>query len=350
MKKYTKMLIAFSLILILTGCNSSLKKYESTLYNSFDTVIKFTAYAKSEEDFEKFDKTFKEEYQKLHKLFDPYKDYENVLNVKSINDKAGISPVKVDKELFDLIKLSKDYYQKYGQKTNINMGPVTNIWKDYRDNALENNISAIPSMEELKNANQYTSIDDVKLDEEKKEVYLENKENFLDLGAIAKGYATEIVSQKLKSEGLEAGIINAGGNVRTIGDPNLIDKDNWNIAIQNPNLNKELEKPYLAIYKAMEESMVTSGNYQRFYKYEGKNYHHIIDPETLMPANNFKSVTIITKDSTLADFLSTSIFIMDYESGKKMIDSIDGVEAVWVFNDDKIEYTKGLEGKLDLEK
>ncbi|MDY6065404.1 MAG: FAD:protein FMN transferase [Finegoldia sp.] len=348
MKKYIKIILVTILALGLSACGSSYKKHEATMYDSFDTVIKLTAYTKSEDDFKKFEEIYKDEFTRLHKLYDPYKNYESITNVKTINDKAGIEPVKVDKDLFSLIKLSKDYYEKYGQKTNINMGAVTNIWKDYRDNALNNKVAAIPSMEELKAADSYTDLNDVVLNEDKLEVYLKNKENFLDLGAVAKGYATEIVANKLSKEGLEAGIINAGGNVRTIGNPDLIGKDSWKIAIQNPNLNKEPEKQYIATYKAGEESMVTSGNYQRFYEYEGKVYHHIIDPDTLMPANNFKSVTIITKDSSLADFLSTTVFISDYETGKKLVDSIDGVEAVWVFPDDRIEYTKNLESKLEI--
>ena len=116
-------------------------------------------------------------------------------------------------------------------------------------------------------------------------------------------------------------------------------------------MNEEPDKQYVAILKIPETtSMVTSGDYQRFYVYNNKKYHHIIDPDTLNPANHFKSVTIVTKDSGLADFLSTTVFVMNYEEGRKLVDSLDGVEAFWVFENNDIKYTDGLKDIIELEK
>lgn len=327
------------------------EKHEATLYDKFDTVIRYSLYTKSEKEFNEYSKFINDEFDRLHKLYSTYENFDGVDNAKTINDNAGVKPVKVDKDLFDLIKCSVEDYSKYNKKTNIAFGSVTDLWKEYRDNALEKKKIEIPSADVLKEKNLHTSIDNIVLDEQNSTVFLKDKDSRLDLGATAKGYATEKIAQEVEKRGLKSGIISAGGNVRTIGKPIIKGKDSWVVAIQNPNLNEEPDKQYVAILKIPETtSMVTSGDYQRFYVYNNKKYHHIIDPDTLNPADHFKSVTIVTKDSGLADFLSTTVFVMNYEEGRKLIDSLDGVEAFWVFENNDIKYTDGLKDIIELEK
>ncbi len=327
------------------------EKHEATLYDKFDTVIRYSLYTKSEKEFNEYSKFINDEFDRLHKLYSTYENFDGVDNAKTINDNAGVKPVKVDKDLFDLIKWSVEDYSKYNKKTNIAFGSVTDLWKEYRDNALEKKKIEIPSADVLKEKNLHTSIDNIVLDEQNSTVFLKDKDTRLDLGATAKGYATEKIAQEVEKRGLKSGIISAGGNVRTIGKPIIKGKDSWVVAIQNPNLNEEPDKQYVAILKIPETtSMVTSGDYQRFYVYNNKKYHHIIDPDTLNPADHFKSVTIVTKDSGLADFLSTTVFVMNYEEGRKLVDSLDGVEAFWVFENNDIKYTDGLKDIIELEK
>lgn len=326
------------------------EKHEATLYDKFDTVIRYSLYTKSEKEFNEYSKFINDEFDRLHKLYSTYENFDGVDNAKTINDNAGIKPVKVHKDLFDLIKWSVEDYSKYNKKTNIAFGSVTDLWKQYRDNALEKKKIEIPSADVLKEKNLHTSIDNIVLDEQNSTVFLKDKDSRLDLGATAKGYATEKIAQEVEKRGLKSGIISAGGNVRTIGKPIIKGKDSWVVAIQNPNLNEEPNKQYVAILKIPETtSMVTSGDYQRFYVYNNKKYHHIIDPDTLNPADHFKSVTIVTKDSGLADFLSTTVFVMNYEEGRKLVDSIDGVEAFWVLENNDIKYTDGLKDIMELE-
>ena len=326
------------------------EKHEATLYDKFDTVIRYSLYTKSEKEFNEYSKFINDEFDRLHKLYSTYENFDGVDNAKTINDNAGVKPVKVDKDLFDLIKWSVEDYSKYNKKTNIAFGSVTDLWKEYRDNAIEKKKIEIPSADVLKEKNLHTSIDNIVLDEQNSTVFLKDKDSRLDLGATAKGYATEKIAQEVEKRGLKSGIISAGGNVRTIGKPIIKGKDSWVVAIQNPNLNEEPDKQYVAILKIPETtSMVTSGDYQRFYVYNNKKYHHIIDPDTLNPADHFKSVTIVTKDSGLADFLSTTVFVMNYEEGRKLVDSIDGVEAFWVLENNDIKYTDGLKDIMELE-
>ena len=127
------------------------------------------------------------------------------------------------------------------------------------------------------------------------------------------------------------GIINVGGNVCAIGIPP--DRDFWNIGIQDPNNPSEI---YDKIDITAGESVVTSGNYQRYYIVDNKVYHHIIDPKTLMPANIYKNVTIVLNDSSIADMLSTSLFILPYEDGKIIAEKYKA-KVLWIFNDNRVE-------------
>ncbi len=348
MKNLKKIIVLIGILVLFTSCSKNYEKHENTLYDKFDTVIRYSLYTRTEKEFNNYSKFVEKEFDRLHKLYSTYDNFENVNNAKMINDMAGIKPVKVDKDLFDLIKLSKENYKKYNQKTNIAFGSVTDLWKKYRDNALEKKVIAIPSQKELEENNKHTNIDDIILDEKNSTVFIKDKNTKLDLGATAKGYATELVAKELKERGLKSGIISAGGNVKTIGKPVIKDKDKWKVAIQNPNLNAEKEKPYVAVVDIDETSMVTSGDYQRFFTYNNKKYHHIIDPVTLQPSNYSKSVTVITKDSALADFLSTTLFVMDYNDGRKLVDSLDNVEAFWVLEDNSIKFTDGLNDIIQL--
>ena len=161
----------------------------------------------------------------------------------------------------------------------------------------------------------------------------------LDLGAIAKGYAVEMAAQMLEEKGISGYVINVGGNVRTVGTK--ADGSAWVVGIENPD--DDGSQPYLAYLHLAGESIVTSGSYQRYYTVEGKAYHHIIDPETLMPAEYYRSVSVICKNSADGDALSTALFCMSLEEGMSLIQNFDGVEAMWVFPDGEKRYSEGFE-------
>ena len=195
-------------------------------------------------------------------------------------------------------------------------------------------------MEILTEANKHTDINKMILDEQASTVYLEDKEMSLDVGAIAKGYATEQAALAGENkEGITAMLLSIGGNVRSIGEKGN-DEGPWKVGVQNPD--KEDGTNLLHTVALVESSLVTSGDYQRYYFVNGKRYHHIIDPETLMPADHYRAVSIITKDSGIADGLSTACFIMPLDEAKALIEKIDGAEAVFVMPDGSLEYTSGF--------
>lgn len=342
------------LVLLLTGCKPKAEpkvvynKYSDTFFDSFDTLTKVMAYTENEEEFKSYFEKIKTRFAELHKLYDIYNDYEGINNVKTINDNAGIKPVKVDKDVIDLILFAKQWYEKTGGRTNIAMGAVLSIWHDYRTAGLDDPENAkLPPMEELKETAKHTDINKVIVDVENSTVYLEDPKMSLDVGAVAKGFATEVAAEEIEAAGLKSGIISAGGNVRVIGKPLDGIRDRWGIGIQDPS--KPVisdEDNTLDIVFLNNESVVSSGDYERYYVVDGKKYHHIIDPDTLMPGTYYKQVTIVTQHSGAADMLSTGVFLLPYEESRKLVESLDGVEVMWVMQDGKIETTDGMKKML----
>ena len=190
----------------------------------------------------------------------------------------------------------------------------------------------------MQEAAKHTNIDDLIINEENCTVFLADPKMKLDVGAIAKGYAVEMIARQLESRGITGFVLNVGGNIRTIGAKATGEK--WTAGVENPGLN--IEEEYIAYLGLSGEAVVTSGSYQRFYIADGKQYHHIIDPETLMPATYFQAVSIICPHSGMGDGLSTALFCMPIEKGMEIIDSLDGVEAMWTYPDGTIVKSKGF--------
>ncbi|BDR67601.1 FAD:protein FMN transferase [Clostridium tetani] len=349
MKKTVKLLsILFLIILIFIGCNKVneilYEKYTDSFFDTFDTMTVVVGYTKSEEEFNSYMEKIHSRFQELHKLYDIYNNYEGINNIKTINDNAGIKPVKVSKDIIDIIVFSKEWYKLTKGKVNIAMGSVLSIWHDYREEGIDNPENArLPPMKELLGASKYTDIDKVIVDTKNNTVYLEDKRMSLDIGAVAKGYATEIVAKEIMNKGFKSGIISAGGNVRVLGKPLDGIRKRWGIGIQDPkksivsDKNKNIDTIFLN-----NASVVSSGDYQRYYVVDDKKIHHLIDPKTLMPGEYYRAVTVIAKDSGLADLLSTAVYLMPYNQSRQLVESLEGVEAIWVMADGNIEATKGM--------
>lgn len=315
-------------------------KYSVAYFDTFDTIISFTAYAQSQEEFDAASSLLHERYQYLHRLYDNYNAYEGIHNLYTLNASAAAAPVQVDPLLFDLLKLCKARQPELKGQVNVAMGSVLRIWHDYREAGLNDPENAqLPPMDALAAAAEHMNFDDVILDEQKLTVYYSDPELKLDLGAVAKGYATEVVAQTLIENGFSSFVISAGGNVRA-GNPPMDGRKGWGVGIQNPDLDHADE--LTDVLYLSNTSVVTSGNYQRFYQVDGEIYHHLIDPDTLMPASYFPAVTVVTQDSGLADLLSTALFLMPYEEGLAFAQSLDGVEAMWIFADGTFAMTDGL--------
>ena len=332
-KRFFIFAISTFLLTTFVGCSIGKERYEKEYVELFDTYIKIIIYADSSDEFDNYSNCFYDSMSRYNKLFDIYNSYDNINNIKTINDNAGIKPVAVEKELIEFLKYAKDTYKISNSKINFAFGSVLQIWHNYRETALDFPESAsVPTMEELKKADEHTDINSIEINEKDNTVYISDKKTSIDVGALAKGYAVQKTADLLKEKGVTSALLNAGGNICTIGTPP--DSDSWNVGIQDPD---DTTKIYDKI-SVSDKSVVTSGNYQRYYTVNGKIYHHIIDPETLMPADLYKNVTVITGDSQIADMLSTALFILPYDDGKKLAQQYNA-DVLWIFTDGHAEKT-----------
>lgn len=345
MKKLISLFLLFAMALSFSSCKAKTRsRTVSSLY--FNTVSVISTYAdKSDRNIEKYVETADELLSYYHNLFDIYHDYSGINNIKTINDNAGKSPVKVDQELIVFLNFCKGLFGLTRGNTNIMLGSVLKLWHNAREQAEDDfgfiPESELPTADELTEAKKHTSIDLLVIDEEASTVYITDPLASIDVGAIAKGYAVDRLYDKLKAEGADSVAINVGGNVRTIGlKP---DGEKWVSGITNPNLNSD--DALISRVRIGETSIVTSGDYERYFYSGDKRYHHIIDPETLYPADYFSSVSIICENSALADALSTALFCMSYEDGMYLLESIESpsVEVIWIDKEYKIKTTDGVE-------
>lgn len=337
MKKWISKILIVVLAISLTGCVTTSPKVEKHSFSStnigFDTMIELIAYTKDEATFNQYAETVKSEFTIYNQLFDKYNNYDGINNIKTINDNAGIAPVKVDPIIIEMLHISKDYAEKSDGNFDVTLGAVLDLWHDHR----EANVNTKPSMEELLAAKELTGWKYVEINDEESTVYLNEKGVSLDVGGIAKGYAAELAAQTLEKQGMSSGILNAGGNVRLIGD--RPETDYWTIGLENPDLNKVKRDSILQVRVYGNKSFVTSGDYQRGYEVDGVNMHHIIDPVTLVPARYTHSVTVITPDSGLADAISTVLFTSTLEYGLNFLEELRSngmdIEAIWVFDEEQ---------------
>ncbi|MDO4267918.1 MAG: FAD:protein FMN transferase [Eubacteriales bacterium] len=331
---------------LLWGCGTkkaSLTAYDKQYLEYFDTITSVTIYAESQEQFDRWEELLQEKLEYYHRLFDIYNTYDGMNNVKTINDQAGLSPVKVDRELLELLELSVKEYEETDGAFDVAMGSVLSIWHDYREAASENGRAAVPAQEELLTAAEHMDINRMVIDRQASTVYLEDPDMSLDVGAVAKGYAGKRLGEILRQEGVTSALISLGGNVVTIGTK--ADGEPWRVGVQNPDTSAA--RPYVHVVDLTDMCLVTSGTYQRYYEVDGVRYHHIINPETLMPWDEYQSVTILTPDSAVADALSTAVFNMELEKGMALIESLDNTEALWILADGSERESSGFQKYME---
>ncbi len=337
-------LCALALLAAVSLCACSAQKsspesYTANYLDYFDTVASVTIYTDSEEKFEELKTAMEEEFEYYDHLFDIYNSYPDLVNVKTINDNAGIAPVKVSQPLFDLLKFSLDMYEETNGRVNIAMGSVLSIWHDYRERGEEfPGGAAIPDIIDLEKAAVYTDIYEMQLDDETLQVYLPDPHMSLDVGAIGKCFSTQRTADTLKELGVTSGLLSVGGDVIAIGERG--DGKPWRIGIQNPDLSAE--NAYLHVVGIADKSVVTSGTYQRYFEVDGVRYHHIIQPDLLFPWNIYQSVTVIADDGAVADAFSTAIFNMEPDEGVDFVEAHEGVEAMWIMEDGSEVFSSGF--------
>lgn len=335
--KYILSLLMLFLILFTSiACSSNNTPVENTPISEkrffLGTLVDITLYDKAS------DELFDEIFNHLKNIEAKMTINRDTSEVVDINLNAGKSFVKVSEDTFYVIERGKYFSKISNGRFDISIGPLVKLWNIGSEDA------QVPSEEDITLKKNLVDYNKVLLNRDDKSVMLKEKGMILDLGAIAKGYIADVISDILKEHNVKHAIINLGGNVFAYG--NKPDGTPWRIGIQNPFSPRG---DFLGVVNVSNKTVVTSGIYERYLEANGKRYHHILDPDTGYPVeNNLGSVSIIANKSIDADSLSTSAFSSGVEKGMKLIEDLDNVEAIFITKDKEIYMTSGLEGTFEL--
>lgn len=326
-------LITIFCILNLVGCSKEkvVKREEYIL----DTLITLKVYGS---DSEKVAQKCIDEIKDIDNKMSPTKENSEIVN---INKNSGKQFVKVSDDTFKVIESAYNYSKLTDRFFDPTIAPIVNLW------GIGTEHQKVPSQNEINNKLKLVNYKDIKIDNKNKAIKLEKENQGMDLGGIAKGYSADKVKQVLIRNGIKKAFINLGGNIYALGtNP---EGNEWRIGIQNPFKNSQDQQNYIGIVKVKDKSVVTSGDYERFFERNGKRYHHIFNTRTGYPSQNeIKSVTIISDKSIDGDALSTSAFVLGLDKGKKLIESIKNVDAIFVTKDKKVYVTYGIKDKFEL--
>ena len=269
-----------------------------------------------------------EEISRIEKLIS---SWDKNSQTSLINLNAGVKPVKIDLELFELISRSIKVSNLSQGAFDISYASMDKVW--YFDRKM----TEFPSIEKIKKSVSKIGYKNIVLNKEDTTVFLRLKGMKIGFGAIGKGYAADRAKEILIKNNVKSGIINASGDLTAWGlKPSGKD---WMVAIVNP-INKDKVFSWLTIKN---KSIVTSGNYEKFINLDGKKYSHIIDPRTGYPTEGILSVTIITDKAELADALATSVFVLGVDIGLNMINQLNGVDCIIIDDNNKIIKSRNIE-------
>jgi len=319
--KKANIYVLFIIILLLCGCSITKKEPLSKTGFYFDTIITITLYDS------KNDKI-------LNTCFDYCKEFENLVSrtiesseISMINQANG-QPVEVSDTTIELLKKGIEFGELTDGAFDITIAPLSELW------TFKNNPGNIPSESEIIETLSHVNYKNIVI--EGNSVTLTDPKAAIDLGGIAKGYIADQLKEYLLSEGVTSAIINLGGNVLTIGEKP--DGTSFNIGIQKPF---DEQNATITSVQVKDSSVVTSGSYERYFVLNDTIYHHILNTETGYPCDNeLLSVTILSEESVDGDALSTSCFALGLEKGRKLIESLEDMDAIFVTDDYEIIDTR----------
>lgn len=330
-KSYVIFFLLIFFIPLLSSCNSEETEKEKRTGFMMDTTVNVRAIGKNAE------KAVDEAFQRLEKI-------ENLMSVTiedsdiyRINENPG-KPVTVDPRTIEVLKRTIKYSELTEGNLDPSIGPLINLWN------IDGNNPTVPTDEDINGAKQFVDYRQIIINEEKNTVTLPQEGMSLDLGAVVKGYAADELQEIFADYSIKSGFIDLGGNIIVIG--NKPDDSRWRVGIQDPRIG---ETGVVGLMELSEKTVVTSGNYERYFKEDGTIYHHLLSPFTGKPTrNNLKSVSIVTENSFAADCLSTGIYLMGLDKGLKLINSMEDIEAIFITDKLEVILTPGLEDAFTL--
>lgn len=329
LKLWLVLLLVLSMLL-LVGCKQDVSKQETDSYTQQDfamgTVITQKIYG------EKAKVAAEEVITKI-------RDIENRMTINTpggeinkLNDLAGIRGVKLSKDSIYVLEKAKHYSRISVGAFDVTLGPLIKAWGVFTDSP------RVPSDEEIKELLKLVDYNSINIDRDNLSAKLEKRGQIVDLGGIAKGFAGDEAIKIYKNYGIKSAFVNLGGNVVVLGSKP--DGSPWKIGIQNPRAENG---KYIAILEVEDKAVVTSGDYERYFESNGKRYHHILDPKTGYPSNSgIISATVVSDTSIDADALSTALFVMGLDEGFKLVEKLNGVDAIFITEDKKVFISDGL--------
>ena len=315
-KKIILMILIVGILSNIVACKAKPKEPLSKSAFMMDTIINLRIYDKTDEGI-------------INKAMDRLREIENRMSatiensdISLINKNAGIKPVQVHDDVYYVLQVAKHYASLSDGAYDPTIGPLVELW-NVNDEEIERN--SIPSEEEIKKALELVDYNDLELMEDNY-VYLKREGMKLDLGGIAKGYAADEVKRIFKEYGVRSAIIDLGGNIYAVGDKG--EGEPWRIGITNPF---EPSGRFTGLLELTESSIITSGDYERYFIYNGKRYHHILDTKTGYPSDSgISGVSIISERGIDGDVLSTTLFVLGLEEGLEFINKMEGIDAIFI--------------------
>jgi thiamine biosynthesis lipoprotein len=325
-------LIIAVIIVVIFVTRDDVKK--SVIRNSYGlgTIIHLKATGKDAQ------KAITEAITRINDIDDKMSAFKELSEIKRINAKAGSSYELVSKDTYEVIEKAIKYSEVLEGVFDPTIRPLVELWNS------SGKQNKIPKKEEIKEKIELINYKDIFLDKTNYSVKLSKHNQQLDLGGIAKGYAADEVRNIFKNCKVKSGLIDLGGNIYVLGN-----KENgspWTVGIQDPFNSRG---NYVMTIKVADKSVVTSGDYEKYFAIEGNKYHHILDVRTGFPSESeIVSSTIISDNSIDGDGLSTGLFILGVEKSLKILETVDGIDGIFITKDKKIYATKGIKQALTI--
>lgn len=315
-------------------------QYTTTWFDLFDTVSVVRGYAGSQAEWDAQMEALHADLLHYHRLFDIYHPYDGMVNLYDVNAGAAEGPVPLEDDLFDFFQwYTGEIRPEAGDAVNIAAGAVLKLWHDAR----ESDAPAPPEDALIQAALAHCDPAALQLDAEARTLRFADPEMTLDVGAVAKGYAVELAARAAEERGLESALLNIGGNLRAIGAK---PGGPWTVGVENPWGDDPAYIQTLAVPDGC--SLVVSGDYQRYFEYEGERYAHLIDLTTGYPARYCSSVAVLTAPGQggTGDALSTALFCLPEEAGRRLLEGREGFAALWMYPDGTTTATDGWPGEI----
>ena len=284
-------------------------------------------------------------FVRLRELEDIFSVFSEDSDLYQVNQNAGLEPVKVRRELIEVLSIALKYAEKSGGAFDPTIGPLIRLWdigdigQRYSQHDSRRDGPRVPSEEAIRQALNLVNYRDVEINHTEQTVFLTRPGMALDLGAIAKGFAADEIVRLLEREGLKRAIIDLGGDIFAFGARE--DGNNWRIGIQDPG---NYRGDYFGILEVNNKSVVTSGVYERYFMEDDRLYHHILSIESGFPVDNgLLSVTVIAEKAIDADAISTTSFTLGWERGLELIAQIPGAAGIFLSDDLTLRLSEGLE-------